>query len=245
MTQRCEVCNKLGGLDSNVSFHGFPRNVERRKVWCALLGFAENKVLRQKAAICSDHFKTSDFDFRCDGVKFLKRDVFPQIFDAEVFRSEKSRSSSLSYSPPQSPPRKRTPKKLPSSSGTYMVHEIDALEEIAQRECVNLSDSNDAITEEISHNRICVQPDRLQFMKRVKVPDCGDGPFYMKTVRKRIRNRTLLVQRRTVKDMKRSNIGWGVRIQMFPSLLRSLNHNSKIRKILKATTRKESDFRLV
>lgn len=61
-------------------FFRFPKNIERRNIWFALLGFEESKITRKRAFLCSNHFDETNFFYRMDGVKVLKDDALPKPF---------------------------------------------------------------------------------------------------------------------------------------------------------------------
>lgn len=65
--------------------------MDRKQIWFALLGFPENRILSKRAKICSMHFETSDFNYRTDGVTFLKADAFPKPVNPFSFSPSGSR----------------------------------------------------------------------------------------------------------------------------------------------------------
>lgn len=55
----------------------FPTNVEKRLMWFIQLGFKPDSVIKSRSRICSEHFDSSDFFCRSDGVKHLTKDAYP------------------------------------------------------------------------------------------------------------------------------------------------------------------------
>lgn len=64
----------------------FPQNPEKRKIWFALLGIEQDREISKWSYICSDHFNKNDFQYRTNGLKYLKGDSNPCPVDFEVFR---------------------------------------------------------------------------------------------------------------------------------------------------------------
>lgn len=57
--------------------YSFPTNEVERKIWCALLGFGEERVLPKRAELCSEHFHKSDFYYKNTGAKYLRKGATP------------------------------------------------------------------------------------------------------------------------------------------------------------------------
>lgn len=60
----------------------------RKRIWFSLLGFDLDKTLPKRPEICSDHFDNSDFQYKRNGVKYLKPDANPKPFHPEIFQPQ-------------------------------------------------------------------------------------------------------------------------------------------------------------
>ncbi|KAH1028534.1 hypothetical protein HUJ05_001887 [Dendroctonus ponderosae] len=54
------ICKKSGQDSPELSFHRFPKDKARRKIWFGFLNFDESTFLKSKAVVCSEHFDPSD-----------------------------------------------------------------------------------------------------------------------------------------------------------------------------------------
>ncbi|XP_025267835.1 THAP domain-containing protein 2-like [Camponotus floridanus] len=69
-------------LNRKISFHLFPKNLERRKKWLKAL-LLENYEPVKSAAICSAHFKNTDYEPNHTNRK-LKKDAVPYLLETEI-----------------------------------------------------------------------------------------------------------------------------------------------------------------
>ena len=76
-------CTNKGVKGSNLSFHVFPKNPERREKWVRALR-RDNFTATDATVICSDHFLTTDYKDDEIGYskKILKNDAVPSVFPA-------------------------------------------------------------------------------------------------------------------------------------------------------------------
>ncbi|CAL1671755.1 unnamed protein product [Lasius platythorax] len=68
-------------LNRKISFHLFPKNMERRKKWLQALQLVKYEPLKS-AAVCSAHFKDTDYELNTN--RKLKRDAVPHLLEAEI-----------------------------------------------------------------------------------------------------------------------------------------------------------------
>ncbi|XP_055943766.1 uncharacterized protein LOC129974966 isoform X3 [Argiope bruennichi] len=73
-------CKEKASKDCSVSFHSFPKDEKRRKVWLARLK-RENFTVRDSTKICSKHFASACFDREKFGGSWLKKTAVPTLFD--------------------------------------------------------------------------------------------------------------------------------------------------------------------
>ncbi|XP_018426529.1 PREDICTED: THAP domain-containing protein 2-like [Nanorana parkeri] len=71
-------CSNNSKRDSNVTFHRFPSNPERRKLWLSLLN-REHFIPSLHTFLCSKHFEETCFDRTGQTVR-LRANTIPTIF---------------------------------------------------------------------------------------------------------------------------------------------------------------------
>ncbi|CAH1112627.1 unnamed protein product [Psylliodes chrysocephalus] len=93
MVHICVVCNKVGHVNRNLSFHRFPQDPEKKKVWFSLVGILENQPLRKNPELCSEHFFPEDVLVRANGAKYIRKDANPRRCEGFLFLDDLSNSS--------------------------------------------------------------------------------------------------------------------------------------------------------
>ncbi|XP_044746575.1 uncharacterized protein LOC123308097 [Coccinella septempunctata] len=97
MVYKCEVCGKDKNSYPNLSFHRFPGDDEKRRIWASLLGWS-SICPKKLIFICSDHFDSNDLVTRAHGKVYLKRDANPlpqhSLFESSNLSDHSSRTES-------------------------------------------------------------------------------------------------------------------------------------------------------
>ncbi|GBO03048.1 hypothetical protein AVEN_38552-1 [Araneus ventricosus] len=84
-------CKELFKKGGPVTFHSFPKDPERRKLWEVKIKRVNFKAT-QHSKICSKHFTPGSFDSTKFGGTWLKPDAVPQIAHSSTMaKSEKKR----------------------------------------------------------------------------------------------------------------------------------------------------------
>ncbi|KYN44087.1 THAP domain-containing protein 9 [Trachymyrmex septentrionalis] len=82
MVNYCILCKVCTTTTSASSFHRFPKDKDRRSKWLQAINM--NKV-PQCARLCSNHFKSSDYQETIYGLKAsLKKTAIPEIISQEI-----------------------------------------------------------------------------------------------------------------------------------------------------------------
>lgn len=82
MVNYCILCKVCATTISTSSFHRFPKNKDRRSKWLRAINMNE---VPQCARLCSNHFKSSDYQETIYGLKAsLKKTAIPKIISQEI-----------------------------------------------------------------------------------------------------------------------------------------------------------------
>ncbi|KAM9365785.1 THAP domain-containing protein 6-like isoform 2-T2 [Pholidichthys leucotaenia] len=90
-----QVCVQLQGIRILYQFFSFPSgkgNEERRRKWCSLMKRLEGWEPKAWDVVCSQHFKSEDFDMTGQ-TRRLRDDAVPSQFDLPVHLQKKTRQT--------------------------------------------------------------------------------------------------------------------------------------------------------
>ncbi|KAJ8968490.1 hypothetical protein NQ314_002278 [Rhamnusium bicolor] len=90
MVHQCQVCGKLDSFHRELSFHRFPVDPEKRKLWFSLVGFNDNQRLPKHPEICSNHFHPSNIFMKQNGLRYVKPGANPEPIDSLFSQFEQS-----------------------------------------------------------------------------------------------------------------------------------------------------------
>ncbi|GBN36791.1 DNA transposase THAP9 [Araneus ventricosus] len=133
-------CKELFKKGGPVTFHSFPKDPERRKLWEVKIKRVNFKAT-QHSKICSKHFTPGSFDSTKFGGTWLKPDAVPSIFDF----GENSKGETTKMPNPRKPPVKR--RISPDES----LHEAQKLLQISKVEVSNCKQTIRKLRQENKH----------------------------------------------------------------------------------------------
>lgn len=76
MVQTCVFCKKNVLRYPDLSFHSFPKNGYRKKIWLHNLGLENTKYWHR---VCSNHFEARDFKFYTSKLRVLNNKAVPHL----------------------------------------------------------------------------------------------------------------------------------------------------------------------
>ncbi|XP_026820328.1 THAP domain-containing protein 2-like [Rhopalosiphum maidis] len=103
MVNSCVVCYANSDNSKSVSFHKFPQDEIRKKLWIKILGLKDRKKpITRSHKVCSKHFSPESFSFNSTEKKILYSDAIPvsidQIIEAlRIVRQRHEEVSDCSY----------------------------------------------------------------------------------------------------------------------------------------------------
>ncbi|XP_030759515.1 uncharacterized protein LOC115884933 [Sitophilus oryzae] len=92
MVHSCVVCKRVEHLNIHLTFHRFPKDPEKKKLWFGLVGISENDPLPKYPELCSDHFNPDDLEVRANGFRYVKKNANPRRSEGLLFLDDASSS---------------------------------------------------------------------------------------------------------------------------------------------------------
>ncbi|XP_060846906.1 THAP domain-containing protein 2-like [Rhopalosiphum padi] len=82
MVNTCVVCYATSDNSKSVSFHKFPQNEARKKLWIEILGLKDrNRPITKNHKVCSKHFAPESYSSRAVEKRTLYSDAVPVSHD--------------------------------------------------------------------------------------------------------------------------------------------------------------------
>ena len=99
------LCTNSSKNRPDLSFHLFPKDAKRRRVWKIFCRRADKEFISRHSSICKEHFKEDDFRKTLTGRVELKNTVNPSIFKPSAPSPTKIERNVSVKSKLQHPPR--------------------------------------------------------------------------------------------------------------------------------------------